>query len=67
MMATMVASLIAPMTSSLIQPTASLLINCITERGHKDEFFSLLTPPLMMKVLGKIVRRAGRGYMNKNV
>ena len=29
-------------------------------------FHPLLTLPLMMKVLGKGVRRAGRGYMNKN-
>ena len=66
MMAPMAASLIAPMDPSLIQPTASSLINSITRKGQEDRFLPLLALLLMLKVLGKGVRRAGRGYMNKN-
>ena len=41
-------------------------------KGHKDGFLPLLELPLKMKVLGKEVMRAGRGYnnmdhMDKNV
>ena len=53
-----------PMAASLIQPVASSLINDITGKGQEGGFLQLLTLPLMMKVLGKGVRRAGRGYNN---
>ena len=65
MMAPMTASLIATMGSSLIQPIASSLINFITGKGQEDGFLLLLSLPLMMKVLGRGVRRAGKGYINK--
>ena len=66
MMAPMDASWIAPMTSLLLQPIASSLINFITWKGQEGVFLPLLPLPLMMKVLGKVIRRAGRGYMNNN-
>ena len=66
MMAAMVTSLIAPMASSLIQPIASSLVNSITRKGQEGRFLPLLALLLMLKVLGKGVRREGRGYMNKN-
>ena len=59
------ASLIAPMASSLMQPIASSLINSITGKGQEGGFLLLLSLSLMMKVLGKGVRTAGRGYMIK--
>ena len=58
---------------------ASSLINAVSgkgamaaAKGHKDGFLPLLELPLIMKVLGKEVMRAGRGYnnmdrMDKNV
>ena len=58
MMSLMVVSLIATMASSLI--------NSITGKGQEGGFLTLLALPLMMKVLGKGLRRARRGYMNKN-
>ena len=66
MMALMAASFIAPMASSLMQPITSSLINSITAKGQEGGFLPLLALPLIMKVLGKGVRRAARGYMNKN-
>ena len=63
MMAPMAISLIIPVVSSLIEPVASLLINTITGKGQKSGFLAL---PLIMKVLGKGVRRAERGYNNMN-
>ena len=61
----MPASLIAPMASSLMHPVASSLINAITEKGvmrarkrQEAGFLPSLTLSLMMKVLGKRVRRA---------
>ena len=65
MMAPMAASLIATMVSSLIQPIASSLINSLTAKGQECGFLPLFALPLMIKVLGKGVRRAGRGYINK--
>ena len=69
MMAPIAASLIAPTASSLIQPVASPLINAITGKvamragkGKEDGFLPSLALTLMMKVLGKGVTRAGRGY-----
>ena len=62
-MAPVTPSLIAPMAFSVIQPIASSLINSITGKGQEG---GLLALPLMMKVLGKDDRRAGRGYTNKN-
>ena len=59
-MAPVAASLIAPMASSLIQPVASSLMNAITRKGQGG-FLPLLALPLMMRVLEKEVRRAGRG------
>ena len=59
MVAPMAASLIAPRVSSLIQPVASWLINAITWKGQEGGYLPLLALPLMMKVLGKWVRRAG--------
>ena len=56
-----------------MQRVASSLTNVITikavmraEKGQEDGFLSLLALPLMMKVLGKWVRRAGRGYSFMN-
>ena len=69
--AMMTASLIIPIASSLIVAMTSLLINTITgkevmraEKGGKGGFLSLLVSLLMMKVLGKGVTTAGRGYNN---
>ena len=58
-------SLIAPMTSSLIQTVDSSLINAISgkENGKKGRCLPLLAFPLMMKVLGKEVTRAVKGYI----
>ena len=68
-MATMAASLIPPMASSLIRPVASLLINAfsgkgftIAVKGQEGRIIPLLALPLMIKVLWKGVRRAGRGH-----
>ena len=68
-MALMAASLKARMTSSLKQIVASSLINVLTGKrvtsagkGPEGGFLPLLALPLMMKVLGKGVTRAGRGY-----
>ena len=55
-----------PTTSSLIQSIAFSLINSLTRKEQEGVFLSLLALPLMKKKLGKGVRRAGRGYMNKN-
>ena len=67
----MAASLIIPIASSLIVAMTSLLINTITrkevmraEKGGKGGFLSLSVSLLMMKVLGKGVKTAGRGYNN---
>ena len=46
------------MTSSLIQPVASSLINVISGKGQEGGVLPLLALPLMIKVLGKGVRRA---------
>ena len=69
--AMMTASLIIPIASSLIVAMTSLLINTITgkevmraEKGGKGGFLSLLVSLLMMKVLGKGITTAGRGYNN---
>ena len=69
--AMMTASLIIPIASSLTVAMTSLLINTRTgkeviraEKGGKGGFLSLLVPLLMMKVLGKGVTTAGRGYNN---
>ena len=66
MMIPMATSLIAPMASSLIQPIVPSLINSITGKGQEGGLLPLLALPLIMKVLWKGVRRAGRGYMNRN-
>ena len=57
-----------PPTSSLIQLVASSLVNAIAgkgvmraEKGQEDGFFPLLSLPLMRKVPGKGVTRAGSG------
>ena len=67
----MTASLIIPIASSLTVAMTSLLINTRTgkevmraEKGGKGGFLSLLVSLLMMKVLGKGVTTAGRGYNN---
>ena len=55
----MAASLIAPMASSLMHPVASSLIKGVMrEKGQQAGFLPSLTLSLMMKVLGKRVRRA---------
>ena len=66
MMATMAASMIAPM--ALIQPVASSLTSVmfgkgVTTAGNVQEggFLPLLTLPSMVKVLRKGVTRAGKG------
>ena len=63
----------APFAAPLIAPVASLLINLITGKwatrareGQEDGILPLLALPLMMKVLGKGARRAGKGYNNTN-
>ena len=67
MMAHMAASMIAAMGSSLIQPVASSLIKVISGKrfsragkGQEGIFTLLLALHLMMKFLGKGVRKAGR-------
>ena len=60
----MAAPFIASMASSLIQPVAFSLINAISGKGQEDRFLSLLALPLMLKILEKGVRRAGRGNNN---
>ena len=47
---------------SLIQSLVSSLINAISGKGQEVGSLPLLTLPLMMKVLGKGVTIAGRGY-----
>ena len=59
-------SLMAPATTSLIKTVAFSLINAITGKGQEGRFLPLLGLLLMMKVLGKGVRRDGRGYNNKD-
>ena len=51
----------APATASLIKTVAFSLINAITGKGQEGRFLPLLGLLLMMKVLGKGVRRDGRG------
>ena len=65
------ASIITPMTFSLIQPVATSLINAISGKGvmragkeKEPAFLLFLVLFLMMKVLGKAVRKSGRGYNN---
>ena len=68
-MVPMVASLIAPTASLSIQTVASSLINVISGKRQNREnsgFLSLLALPLIMKILGKRVKRAGKGYNNMN-
>ena len=48
----------------LIQLVASSLIHAIIGKGQEGGFLPLLELPLMMKVLGKGARRAGRGWNN---
>ena len=71
MIAPMAASLIEPIASSFIQHVGSSLINVITGKkvmragkGQKDGLLLLLALSLMMKVLGKGIRRARRRYNN---
>ena len=71
MMAPIVASLIAPVSSSLIQ--ASSLTNAISgkrvmgaEKGQEGGIIPLLSLSLMMKVLWKRIKRAGKEYNNIN-
>ena len=68
-MVPMVASLIAPTASLSIQTVASSLINVISGKRQNREnsgFLSLLALPLIMKILGKRVKRAGKCYNNMN-
>ena len=69
MMTHMFASLIAPMISVLIQFVASLLIIAMSGEGQEGDFLPLLALPLMLKVLEKEIRGAGRGCtnMDKNI
>ena len=64
----MAASFMTHLTSSLIQTAAFSLINAIIGKGKECGFLPFLALLLMMKVQGKGVRRAGRGYksINKN-
>ena len=48
----------------LIKPVASSLIITITGKGQEGGFLPLLALPLMMKALGKVVRKAGGGSNN---
>ena len=64
--ASMAASLITYTVSSLTQPISSSFINAITGKGQEGRFLPLLALPLMIKVLGKGVKKAGRGYNNMN-
>ena len=61
----------ATIAASLIAPTAFSLTNAITEKrviragkGQEEGILPLLASSLMMKVLGKEVRRAGKGGNN---
>ena len=61
MMAPTSTSFIATMSSSSIPPaTSSLIIG----KGQEGRFFPLFALPLMVKVLGKGAKRAGRRYNN---
>ena len=70
MMAPIAASLIAPIASSLIQLVLSSLINAISRKAQKGGFHPLWELPVMMRILGKWVRRSGgvyncRDHLNK--
>ena len=54
--------MIASLASSLIQPLASSLINTISGKGQKGRTPLLLALSIRMKVMGKRVKQAGRGY-----
>ena len=62
-MALTAASLIAPMASLFIEPVASSLIISINGKvkGQEGGFPSLLALLLMMKDLGKGIKRGGKG------
>ena len=69
MVVPMSALFVALMASSLMQPVVSSLINVLTRKrvlragvGQQGRFLPLLALPLLMKVLGKGVTRAGKGY-----
>ena len=59
MTAPMAALLIASMASSLMRPLTFSLIN---DTSGKGEFLPLLALSLMMKIIKKRVRRAGKRY-----
>ena len=63
----MTVSLITPTDPSLIQFVSSSLINAITGKGKEGGFLPLLALLLMMKVLGKGVRKVGKGYNNMDI
>ena len=73
MMVPMTASLIAPMASSWIQPFAFSLTNAITgkrvtraKHGQEGVIFLFLPALLLLKILGKGVTKAGKGYISMN-
>ena len=68
MMAPMDALSIAPMVFLLLQPIASSFTNPITGKGvmkawkeQEDWILALLPIHVMMKVLGKVIKRAWKG------
>ena len=54
--------MVAPMAASMVQPVAFFFINAVTRKRQEGGFLPLLALLLMMKVLGKEDKRAGRGY-----
>ena len=69
LIAPMAVPLIVPMASLLIQPIPSLLICAIfgkrvmgVGKAQEERFLPLLALPLIMKVMWKEDKRAGKGY-----
>ena len=50
-----------PMATSMVQPVAFLFINAVLRKGQEGGFLPLLALLLMIEVLGKEDKRAGRG------
>ena len=66
-------AMMAPMVASLIAPVSSSLTNAISEKRvmgaekeQEDGIIPLLSLSLVMKVLEKRVKRAGKEYNNIN-
>ena len=53
--------MMTPMATSMVQPVAFLFINAVLRKGQEGGFLPLLALLLMIEVLGKEDKRAGRG------